>query len=233
MFGKKIGIPQKQCRRIKDEYQYGRKFPDRATEELRSKASLMSEIRMRPRASHPGPHYACVPALPDDDCFGPTAPETGATFAEVRCGLVISRSRTCNVGPTAIPARKSGTGEEAATPGQPVALSRVSGCFPLRQFAFAHRRCHLALPQPSGKLRNSHVSLNPLSIRLLRAATQKGSVIVQKLWRTGLLCGRRWKTKNPAISASIRVSFSVMQRGRICRLVSAYIRDEESLACPP
>lgn len=85
---------------------------------------------MRSKASHPGPHYSCVPVLPGEDRFGPSALETSAAFAEARCQFVISRSRTRNVVASGLPAPKSKTGEEAATPGQPVALSRVSGCFP-------------------------------------------------------------------------------------------------------
>jgi hypothetical protein len=64
---------------------------------------------------------------------------------------------------------QSKVGEEAATPGQPVALARVFWSVP-RQFTLENRRLPLALPQSSGKLRNSHVSLNPLSVSLLRLA---------------------------------------------------------------
>jgi hypothetical protein len=54
----------------------------------------------------------------------------------------------------------------------------------------------LALPQSFGKLRKLHVSLNPLSVSLLRPATQKTSPLVQKLWTLRLPCGRPRKTKN-------------------------------------
>jgi hypothetical protein len=64
---------------------------------------------------------------------------------------------------------QSRLGEEAATPGQPVALARVFWSVP-RRFTLENRRLPLALPQSSGKLRNSHVSLNPLSVSLLRLA---------------------------------------------------------------
>jgi hypothetical protein len=53
----------------------------------------------------------------------------------------------------------------------------------------------LALPQPSGKPKNTHVSLNPLSVTLLRAAIQKARMLVKNLWRMRLPCGRLWKTK--------------------------------------
>jgi hypothetical protein len=40
----------------------------------------------------------------------------------------------------------------------------------------------LALPQSFGKLRKLHVSLDPLSVRSLRLATQKTQPLVKKLW---------------------------------------------------
>jgi len=85
--------------------------------------------------------------------------------------------------------------EEAATPGQPVALARVFWMIP-RQFTLENRRLPLALPQSSGKHRNSHVSLNPLSATSLRLATEKTSLLVQKLWTMCLPCGSPRKTKN-------------------------------------
>ena len=54
----------------------------------------------------------------------------------------------------------------------------------------------LALPQSSGKHRNSHVSLNPLSATSLRPATEKTSPLVQKLWTMCLPCGSPRKTEN-------------------------------------
>ena len=66
-------------------------------------------------------------------------------------------------------------------PGQPVALRAFLEVSP-RQFAFAFHRLPLALPQSSSQIRNSHVSLNPLSFTLLRVATQKKPAVVQKLW---------------------------------------------------
>jgi hypothetical protein len=94
-----------------------------------------------------------------------------------------------------VPAPKSRVGEEAATPGQPVALTRGFWITP-RQFTLENHRLPLALPQSFGKLRNYHVSLNPLSASLSRLATQKSFAVVQKLWRMRLPCGRPWKTKN-------------------------------------
>ena len=54
----------------------------------------------------------------------------------------------------------------------------------------------LALPQSSGKLRNSHVSMHPLSARSSRTATQKPRTVVKKLWRMRLPCGSQRKTEN-------------------------------------
>ena len=67
-------------------------------------------------------------------------------------------------------------------PGQPVALARVFWSV-RRRFTLENRQLPLALPQSFGKLRNSHVSLNPLSDRLFPLATQKTCPVVQKLWR--------------------------------------------------
>ena len=78
-------------------------------------------------------------------------------------------------------------------PGQPVALARVFWNVP-RRFTLENRRLPLALPQSSGKLRNSHVSLNPLSSTLLRPAIQKTSTLVQNLWTMCLPCGSPRKT---------------------------------------
>jgi hypothetical protein len=136
-----------------------------------------------------------------NDRFSPTAPQRSAAFAKASCRFVISRSRTrkpCG-GQRPCPARCSRAtcrvGEEAAMPGQPVALARVFWNVP-RRFTLENRRLPLALPQSFGKLRNYHVSLNPLSARLLRPATQKSCAVVQKLWRMRLPCGRARKTKN-------------------------------------
>ena len=100
-------------------------------------------------------------------------------------------------GPTCSLLRKAmnRTGEEAALPGQPVALARVSGTSPgdsLSRFAGCRWLCR----DHSSRLRYSHVSLNPLSANLLRPATQIASPLVQKLWTMCLPCGSPRKTKN-------------------------------------
>jgi len=142
-----------------------------------------------------------------NDCFSRPALQKSAAFAEADCRFVIVRSRTCNrcggqrvLSCSLLPAQKNkeqraGWGRKAATPGQPVALARVFR-YVLRRFTLESRRWPLALPQSFGELRNSHVSLNQLSPTLLRLATQKSCVVVQKLWRMRLPCGRPRKTKN-------------------------------------
>ena len=62
--------------------------------------------------------------------------------------------------PAALPCLKSKAGEEAATPGQPVALSRVSGSFPLGD-SLSRITAAARSPQSSGRARNHHVSLEP------------------------------------------------------------------------
>ena len=120
-----------------------------------------------------------------------------AAFAKTSREFVILRSRTCSFNGASGPmsCSEKQVGEEAATPRQPVALARVFWSVP-RQFTLENRRLPLALPQSFGKLRNYHVSLNPLSASLLRLATQKSSAIVQKLWTMRLPCGSQRKTKN-------------------------------------
>ena len=79
-------------------------------------------------------------------------------------------------------------------PGQPVALSAFLEV-PIRRSSFENHRPPLALPQSSGRVRNSHVSLNPLSVTLLFPAIQKKPAIVQKLWTMRLPCGSPRKSK--------------------------------------
>ena len=135
-----------------------------------------------------------------NDRFGPTAlplsRATSAAFAKASCPFAISRSRirTCCGTPAALPAPKNRWGNEAATPGLPVAPCAFLEGFP-RQFAFENYRLPLALPQSSGKIRNDHVSLNPLLSSLVRRATENSAAIVRNLWTMKLPCGRRRKTK--------------------------------------
>jgi hypothetical protein len=84
------------------------------------------------QASHPDRIRTWFPALlvtawRRNDRFSPTALQRSAAFAEACCRFVILRSRTCKLcgGQRPFPAPRSRVGEEAATPGQPVALARV------------------------------------------------------------------------------------------------------------
>jgi hypothetical protein len=93
------------------------------------------------------------------------------------------------------PPSKTGMGEEAATPGQPAALSRSSEVVP-RRFTLENHRLPLALPQSFGKLRTSRFRWYPLSITLSRAATQNSRWFVQKLWTLRLPCGSMRKKQS-------------------------------------
>jgi len=105
---------------------------------------------MRPKASHPGPHYSWIPAPPCDDCFSPAALETSAAGAEARLGFVISRSSFRNgcggQRPPALRANRGGGRNARAT-------SRAFA----RLWMFSPSAIHsresplpLALPQSSG-----------------------------------------------------------------------------------
>ena len=131
--------------------------------------------------------------------------------------LAIQRSRDHELAslrwPAVLPAACSveqpqQAGEEAAMPGQPVALARVCLICPPAIYPRENRRLPLALPQSFGKLRKLHVSLHPLSATSLRLATQKTPALVQKLWTLPLPCGRPRKTKNEHFTAHpARTSF--------------------------
>ena len=79
-------------------------------------------------------------------------------------------------------------------PGQPVALTRVSGCppgDPLSRITAATGSAAIIW-----QVRNSHVSLDPLLSRLLCLAIQKEDLLVQKLWTMRVPCGRPRKTED-------------------------------------
>ena len=105
-----------------------------------------------------------------------------------------------------VPAARAGRGE-AATPGQPVRFRILE--VPCRQFALTDHRPPLALPQSSGKLRNSHVSLKTLLSRCSQLAIEKHCTIVQNLWTIRLACGKQRKTKNQILRETIELSPSV------------------------
>jgi len=122
-------------------------------------------------------------------------PQAGAALTEANCRYAISRWRICNraVASGLSSAPKSNKGEEAAKPGQPVAQSAFLEVSP-RWLPRENRRLPLALPHSFGPARNFHVSLNTLSVSLLRTASQKPSPIVQKLWTMRVPCGRPRKS---------------------------------------
>jgi hypothetical protein len=145
-----------------------------------------------------------------NDRFSPSALATSAAFAKASCRFAIARPKILRSltgnrcgGQRPCPApllhseerRAISEREEAATPGQPVRACALFWNVP-RRFTLENHRLPLALPQSFGEIRNSHVSLNPLSARLLRLATQKTSPLVQKLWTMCLPCGSPRKTKN-------------------------------------
>ncbi len=202
--------PQSECRRTKDE--------DQAGGTGRDKSAPQKQMRSRPAtstASFVDSCFCLVTAGRQNDRFSPATLPLSRTKRRLGLSeLPIRHLAMTKMQPLRRPAALSSlfarcsllrkaksnepraeSGEEAATPGQPVALARVFWMIP-RQFTLENRRLPLALPQSSGKHRNSHVSLNPLSATSLRPATEKTSPLVQKLWTMCLPCGSPRKTKN-------------------------------------
>jgi len=106
---------------------------------------------------------------------------------------VITRSQTRNrcggQQPFLLQERERGGGRK---PGQPVALTRVSGVSPA-----IHSRESPAAAGSSAIIRQSqepHVSLSTISSTSPGLATQKPPAVVQKLWTTRLPCGRTRKS---------------------------------------
>jgi hypothetical protein len=145
-----------------------------------------------------------------NDRFGPTvlplSRATSATFAKASCPFLISRSKdlaitnwpSCGGQRSVLFRAQRATnrwGRRPLCPGNQPRLRAFSGMSP-GDSPSRITRLPLALPQSFGKLRKLHVSLNPLSVSLLRPATQKSQLLVQKLWTLRLPCGRPRKTKN-------------------------------------
>ena len=110
----------------------------RANSEEKKAKSLEPEIQMRSRASHPGPHLSCVPDLPlspqtrRHDCFSRTAPARGCCICRSQlpiCYLAMANLQLCG-GQRPVLLLRRAKGEEAATPGQPVAQSAFLEVFP-------------------------------------------------------------------------------------------------------
>jgi hypothetical protein len=174
------------------------------------------------------PHCSWIPALPchrmaADDRFSPTALGTEYRICQSQLPIHdLEIHQSCDQEYLAItnpqplrwpaalvplPAPKSqerdgGGGRNAR------ATSRARARFleVPRQFTLENRRLPLALPQSSGKLRNSHVSLNPLSSTLSRLAIQNSCPLVQNLWTMCLPCGSPRKTENKFLRLRFLVS---------------------------
>jgi hypothetical protein len=170
---------------------------------------------MRPTASHRRPHSyvdSCAALSPRGGGMSASARQRPCSCKQEqrtpRLPKPVTRSPSCDgklataaLASGSFPARASRSEEQAARQvgggGRNArATSRARARFLERPPATCFRLspAPLALPQSSGELRNSHVSLNPLSARLLRLATQKPRPLVQKLWTTSLPCGSPRKT---------------------------------------
>ena len=130
--------------------------------------------------------------------------KASAAFAEARCRFVILRSRICNRygGQRPFPAPKSRIGEEAATPGQPVALAHVFWKFP----PAIHPRESPAAAGSAAIIRQaqelSRFAASTLSQIVAHRNTKTRASLVKKLWRTIIPCGRPRKTENEFRDAS-------------------------------
>ena len=170
------------------------------------------------RASHPMDRIVRVfllsplsPRRRRHDRFSPSAHSLSRTRSRIcRSQLPILQScdyqsATVAVASSPVSLRRAKLGRRPQRPGNQSRLRASSGCFP-RRSALVNHRLPLALPQSSGRVRNPHVSLNPLSVTLSLPATQKTSAIVQKLWTLRLPCGSRRKSKTELLA---QIGFSI------------------------
>jgi hypothetical protein len=107
---------------------------------------------------------------------------------------MITKPATVAVASSPVSLRRARPRRRPQRPGNQFALSRVIWMFPP---AIRSRESPAAAGSAAiiGRVRNSHVSLNPLSVTLSRRAIQKTPLIVQKLWTLRLPCGSRRKSK--------------------------------------
>lgn len=176
---------------------------------------------MRSGASHPRPHWPWIPALPCHRASGAVTCSSLATLrrsprrSEACCRFAISRSLIRNHcdKPLAFLLQRAGRGKR---PQRPRTTSRADALFWMIPAAILSRKppSAAALPQSSGKLRNSHVSLETLSSTSSRAAIQKPASLVKKLWTMCLPCGSSWKTNTETPAHGAHKAFSV-RVGRI------------------
>lgn len=172
---------------------------------------LKSQTRMRSRASHPGPHQTWVPApclrSPPKrrrDCFSLTALERECRICRSQLPirvLAITNPHLLRVGQRPFLLRKASRGRRPQRPGNQLALARSFWMFP-PAIRFRGSPAATGLPQSSGKLRNSHVSLQSISPSSSLGATEKNHHAVQNLWTIVVPCGQTRKTKNYSVSCS-------------------------------
>lgn len=137
--------------------------------------------------------WPCLTAAAAHQRFSPQRPKSAGVAQARSPGRHHDIRQPLGQGQRPVPARESRSGE-AATPGQPGRF-RNPGSSP-RRFALTDHRPPLALPQRSGKLRNSHVSLKTLLSRSPLLAIENQRAIVQNLWTTRFACGKQRKTKS-------------------------------------
>jgi hypothetical protein len=154
--------------------------------------------RMRPEGQPPSDRIMRVflsrhrlPRRRRHECYSQHLPARGAACAEARLS---TRDRAItNLEPLRCKqlciALKSKTGEEAATPGQPVCAFARFWKFPS---AIRSRESPLLLARRNHLVEPETITFrwNPISSSLLLAATQKRVHIVNKLWTMRLPCGR-------------------------------------------
>jgi hypothetical protein len=159
---------------------------------------------MRSRASHPRPHQTWVPAL----CLSHRG--SGAVTASAcqrskgvpHCrrqvpvrALAITTS-TAAGWPAAFLLRKARNGGGGRNARATSSRSRTFWKSSPPAIRFRKSPAAAGLPQSSSKLKNSHVSLHPLSSTSPGAAIQKAPSLVKKLWTITLPCGTARKTKD-------------------------------------
>lgn len=156
---------------------------------------------MRSRASHPGPHLTWVRAL----CLSHRG--SGAVTASAsapRSALPKTSAGPCSCDhdlhgcgvasdPPASQSKNGGGGRNARATSS---RSRTFWKSSPPAIRFRESPAAAGLPQSSSKLKNSHVSLHPLSSTSFGAAIQKAASLVKKLWTITLPCGITRKTKD-------------------------------------
>jgi len=156
---------------------------------------------MRPKASHLEPHrpWISCPCSCHRGRGAMTASprqrsRRSAAFGKAACRSITRdfhrdfRSATAAVA-SSLFCSVSRKGRRPQRPGNQCALAHVTGCFP-RRLTLANHRLPLALPQSSGKVRKSHVSLQPTLGHFVAAINTKSALVCAEpvdvetlLWR--------------------------------------------------